>query len=86
MMNDDPKKHFITAFFNTQCIKFSDVIFNEDMIDFLHKNRYYESKTFAKDVIDSTYNEFKEYSENYYSELHLVCSSNNECNNTTSVA
>ena len=36
ILNDDPQKHFVTAFFNTQCIQLSDVIFNEDMIDFLH--------------------------------------------------
>ena len=42
------------------------------MLDFLHKHRYYESKKFAKDVIDSTFEQIKKYSEDYYSQLHFM--------------
>jgi serine/threonine protein kinase len=60
------------TYYGTNGYKPLEIIIINYMLEFLHKNRYYESKTFAKDVIDSTYNEFKKYSENYYSELHFV--------------
>ena len=36
IINDDPKKHIITAFFNDIFIKLSDVNFNDDVKAFLH--------------------------------------------------
>ena len=60
------------TYYGTNGYKPLEIIIINYMLDFLHKNRYYESKTFAKDVIDSTYNEFKEYSEDYYSTFHFV--------------
>ena len=48
-----------------------EIIIIKNMIDFLHKNRYYESKHFSKDVIDNTYNEFKKNSDEYYTHFHF---------------
>jgi len=36
ILNDDPKKHLITYFFNENAFKLSDVKFNDDVKEFLH--------------------------------------------------
>ncbi len=60
------------TYLGTNGYKPLEIIILNYMLIFLNKNRYYESKTFAKDVIDSAYKEFKDYSQEYYSNLHFV--------------
>jgi hypothetical protein len=49
-----------------------EMLIIKNMIYYLKKNRYYESKTFSKDVINKTYTEFKDISDEYFYDYHFI--------------